>query len=130
MQQRGRGDRVRPPVEHYVRCTVKVGELVIEPGLELREDDDFERLSGALALLARCIGAQAAVTRRAKMCSLFAPVFEAAWPGRAWFVELHDARLARWTQSYQPFGIPRRPRRSSSAGPSRGYMFPPAPPAA
>lgn len=100
----------RPPVEHYLRCSVCVVDIVVEPGLELRDDDsgdDFERMSFELASVAYKIGLRASTGQRVTACSSIAPIFEQRWPGRAWFVEIHDAKLERWTQSYQPYGIPR-----------------------
>lgn len=100
---------LRSPVEHYIRCSVTVGGVIVEPGLEMREGDDLDRLSGQLAELASAIGAGVPHwgAERALHCASFGASFGALWPGRAWFVELHDAKLERWTQSYQPYGVPR-----------------------
>jgi len=98
----------RPDVEHYVRCSVAVGDLRVEPGLELRAGDDFAELGERLACLAHAIGIMVGTTAdRMAACEAFGPTFEQRWPGRAWFVEIHDAKLERWTQSFQPYGVPR-----------------------
>lgn len=98
----------RPAVEHYARCSVPSGGLVVEPGLELRDGDDIGDLICQLETVAIAIGIMAgAVPDRSAVCTQLASVFEERWPGRAWFVEIHDAWFDRWTQSYQPYGIPR-----------------------
>jgi hypothetical protein len=109
----------RPPCEHYARCTVTVVddrpatpakrllELTVEPGVEVRDGDDLDALWLVLHSLALHIGD--VVLRRGwtEAMQLVGVDFEHVWPGRAWFVELHDS-AGRWTQSYQPYGIPRR----------------------
>ena len=97
----------RPPVEHYLRCSLAVGEFIVEPGLELREGDDCDRVWFELERAAERLGLRAAEAPRSYVSTFAAAVFETWWPGRAWFVEIHDAKLKRWTQSYQPYGIPR-----------------------
>lgn len=101
--------RSRPPVEHYARCSVTVGALVIEPGLELRSDDDLESMTNVLAAFAATIGSAAKVTPRMELLAMLPAMFEAAWPGRAFFVEIHDAKVERWTQTFQAYGLPRSP---------------------
>lgn len=93
------------PIERYVRCSVLRGDWIIEPGLEWREGDNFDDLSSRL----RCLVADMPVNgdpmeaaRRSE------PTFQAMWPGRAFFVEVHDAHGDRWTQIFQPYGVPRR----------------------
>lgn len=97
----------RPPCEEYARCTVTVGELTVEPAIEVRDDDDtLEAMWLTLNSFALHI---ADLVKhhgwRSAMRSMRAD-FEYVWPGRAWFVELHDT-AGRWTQSYQPYGVPR-----------------------
>lgn len=82
--------------------------MVVEPGLELRRGDDLEALTAQLEHLAGGIGIVAPLEPDpARYLESLALLFEELWPGRAWFVEIHDAQLSRWTQSYQPYGIPR-----------------------
>lgn len=82
--------------------------MVVEPGLELRPGDDLDALTERIEHLAGGIGLGAQMEPdRARYLESLAVLFEELWPGRAWFVEIHDAKLSRWTQSYQPYGIPR-----------------------
>lgn len=101
---------MRPPVEHYLRCSVTVGEVVVEPGVELRPDDDsdetHEFMFRVLETVARSIAKRAQSGSRTKALHAAKVLFEINWPGRAWFVELHDAKLERWTQTFQPYGVP------------------------
>lgn len=97
----------RPPIERYVRCSVTRGAWTVEPGLEWREGDDFEALSGDLEVLACGLASivdthrdPAAAARRGEVA------FAARWPGRAFFIEVH-AVDGRWIQIYQPYGVPR-----------------------
>jgi hypothetical protein len=100
---------VRPPVEHYLRCSVTIGDIVVEPGLELRAEDDDPAIAFMLKCLqsvATSIGKRAIDGPRMKACAAAEMLFEVNWPGRAWFVELHDAKLESWTQTFQPYGVP------------------------
>lgn len=99
---------LRPEVEHYVRCSFTRGEFVVEPGLELRPGDDFDSLTGQLGRCAEWVASQVARGRdRAGAAQWLCAEMEDRWPGRAWFCEIHDAKLERWTQSFQPYGLPR-----------------------
>lgn len=96
----------RPGCEDYARCTVTVGALTVEPGIELRRGDDLEVMWVVLRSFALHV---ADLVRDLGWVPALEQVrldFEHVWPGRAWFLELHDTD-GRWTQSYQPYGVPR-----------------------
>lgn len=100
---------MRPPIEHYLRCSVTVGDFVVEPGLELRDDDSDDGIAFMLRCLesvATAVGRRAIDGPRMKACAAARTLFEINWPGRAWFLELHDAKLEHWTQTFQPYGLP------------------------
>ena len=96
----------RPPIERYVRCSVTRGSWTVEPGIEWRTGDDFAAVSGLLERIAEDIALSALGGDPVEAAMRAEPTFEAWWPGRAFFVEVHDA-AGRWVQTYQPFGIPR-----------------------
>ena len=98
---------IRPPIERYIRCSVTRGAWTVEPGIEWRDQDDFEALSGDLEVLAAGLASladthrdPAAAARRGEAA------FAGRWPDRAFFIEIH-ATDGRWVQIFQPFGIPR-----------------------
>jgi len=98
-----------PPVEHYARCTVTSRSgLCVEPGIEVR-DETLESLWLVLNSLA--LHAADMVERMGwkDALPLIHADFDHIWPERAWFIEIHDP-LGRWTQSYQPYGVPQRRR--------------------
>lgn len=96
-----------PPIERYIRCSVTVGNWTVEPGIEWREGDDFNSVTEQLGRIASAIARRAAMTYDPIRASRrHEPMFADAWPGRAFFVEVHDAKFERWTQTYQPYGIP------------------------
>ncbi len=100
---------VKHPVEHYARCTVTSRSgLCVEPGIEVR-DETLESLWLVLNSLA--LHAADMVERMGwkDALPLIRADFEHIWPGRAWFVEIHD-KEGRGTQSYQPYGVPQRRR--------------------
>lgn len=98
-------DPERPPIERYVRCSVTVGGLTVEPGIEWREGDNYEVVAGDLAVIGeaivRCGGPDPMQAARRGENAI-----AARWPGRAFFIEIHDT-AGRWTQTYQPYGMPR-----------------------
>ena len=96
----------RPAVERYARCTLTYGAWTVEPGIEWREGDDFAALTRGLRDLAGAIGLAAAMADPMTAARAAEHRFEATWPGRAFFLEIHDDAGA-WTQIYQPYGIPR-----------------------
>jgi len=97
-------------IEHYARCTQTVHGYVIEPGLELRDGDDLDALIVELEAFARWVGAELyaqPARERLDVCRGAADESERRWPGRAFFVEMHDAEFGRWSQTFQPYGLPR-----------------------
>jgi hypothetical protein len=96
----------RPGCEDYARCTVTVGALTVEPGIEIRIGDDLESMWVVLRSLALHVADLVRVHGWMPTLELVRLDFEHVWPGRAWFLEIHDTH-DRWTQSYQPYGIPR-----------------------
>lgn len=99
----------RPPIERYVRCSVTRGAWTVEPGIEWREGDNWDAITGDLEVLA-CGIASAASTHDEPMRAVIRgeEAFTIRWPDRAFFIEVHAAD-GRWTQTYQPYGIPRNP---------------------
>lgn len=97
----------RPPVEHYARCTETIGDLIYEPGIEVRDGDDLPALRMGLACVVSVLAGRVAERGQIAAMRSIGEFFERNWPGRAWFVEIHDAHDGSWTQSYQPYGIPR-----------------------
>lgn len=96
-------------VEHYARCTVTAHGLTVEPGMELREGDDFAAMTTDLrqwAEWAASLGALFSSSGRAEMCKTLETSAVKRWPDRAWFVEVFDEH-GNWSQSYCPFGTPR-----------------------
>lgn len=95
-------------IEHYARCTVQINGLTVEPGVELREGDDFVTLQDDLREFARWVGSLSVLFTASRL-ELLRTMEDAAgkrWPGRAWFVEIFD-ESGNWSQSYMPHGMPR-----------------------
>ena len=95
-----------PPIERYIRCSMTAAGWTVEPGIEWREGDDFDAItrrlqSIALTIAERSEGNPMAASRHGES------MIALRWPGRAYFIEIHDAECLRWTQSYQPYGLPR-----------------------
>lgn len=95
-------------VEHYARRTVAVNGLTVEPGVELREEDDFAALQDDLFEFARWVGSLSVLftESRLELLRTMATAANARWQGRAWFVEIFDED-GNWSQSYAPMGMPR-----------------------
>lgn len=96
----------RPPIERYVRCSVTVGTWTVEPGVEWREGENCELLAGELETIARQITLLQHHFDPMAASMMGERAFAAQWPGRAFFIEIHDV-AGRWTQTYQPYGMPR-----------------------
>ena len=100
----------RPPVERYVRCSVHRAEMhsdwVVEPGIEWREGDDFEGVAKQLRGIAWRISALGHLDPIAAAKEGEAMIAD-RWPDRAFFIEVHDPAHAVWSQTYQPYGMPR-----------------------
>lgn len=97
---------MRPPIERYVRCSATRGAWTVEPGLEWREGDDFDELTDALRTLADMVAICVERTDDPfEPCRTLENTFAHDWPGRAFFIEVHDTD-GRWTQTYQPYGVP------------------------
>lgn len=96
-----------PPIERYIRCSVTVGNWTVEPGIECREGDDFNAVTEQLGQIAGTIAAR---TQRTGdpigSARAHETYFADSWFGRAFFIEVHDAKCERWTQTYQPYGVP------------------------
>lgn len=95
----------RPPVERYLRCSVTVGGVTVEPGIEWREGDNRTVTLQWLEHIASIIALRSADGDPMEVARSREPQFAALWPGRAWFVEVHNGEA--WTQIFQPFGVPR-----------------------
>lgn len=96
------------PIERYIRCSVTRGSWTVEPGLEWRDGDNFDALCGDLRVIAAAVADLAGVNDAIGAAQRAESVFRRWWPGRAFFVEVHDVE-GRWTQTFQPFGMPRQP---------------------
>lgn len=98
-----------PPIERYVRCSMQRGDWTVEPGIEWREGDSYEVVAGDLAVIAAVI-AEAIVRFNSSdpmpSGQWGERAMAARWPGRAFFIEIHDT-AGRWTQIFQPYGLPR-----------------------
>lgn len=110
----------RPPVERYFRCSSTTADFEVDAGIEMRTGDDAELMAAQLSAVALTVARRAqSVADVVRSSEAVAPIFEATWPGRAYFVEIHDARSRAWTQVFQPFGVPRnrpaKPERSAEA---------------
>ena len=97
---------MKPPVERYIRCSVTRGDWTVEPGLEWCDGDDFYSKVGDLKVVADAVAALACEGDPIRAAQRGEGVFARWWPNRAWFLEVH-ATDGSWTQSYQPYGIPR-----------------------
>jgi len=100
---------IRPPLERYVRCTFEIpGGLTVEPGLEYRGDESLRALSASLrdVVIEACRGHVGASDDFRSLNDAIQRAVELAWPGRAWFVEIHG-QDGLWTQVFQPYGVPR-----------------------
>jgi hypothetical protein len=97
----------RPPIERYARCSVKGNGWIVEPGIEWREGDCFDPLVFELELIANAVVGVAPLAGPMDAARIAEPMFAARWPGRAYFVEVHDEKFERWTQIFQPYGVPR-----------------------
>lgn len=98
-------------VEHYARCTVAINGLTVEPGVELREGDDFAALQDDLREFAHWVGSLSVLftTSRFELLCTMEDAAVARWPERAWFVEIFD-ESGSWSRSYCPMGMPRSDR--------------------
>lgn len=94
----------RPPIERYLRCSVTVGKYTVEPGIEWRDGDDRLAMLAQLDQIAASIARWAASGDPMEVARSRESQFAALWPGRAWFVEVHNGDA--WTQIFQPFGVP------------------------
>lgn len=96
-------------IEHYIRCSVTAGKWTVEPGIEFRDGDDEDRMHGCLEPIALSIAESLQTPGERPMAASMAsePWFRGTWPGRAFFIEIHSTDH-RWTQTFQPYGVPRR----------------------
>lgn len=100
------GEFQRPPREVYVRSSRPTATLVtVEPGVEYREGDDFQTMTGLLNY--EMFKADDEIeSDPVKVAVALEERIKARWPDRAYFVEVHD-RYGNWIQVFQPFGLPR-----------------------
>jgi hypothetical protein len=99
----------RPPRESYVRTSRPCADMIattVEPGVEYRDGDDFDKMVGQLyTILVKHDPGDCDAVHPVKLAESIEGAIAATWPGRAYFVEVHSSR--GWYQVFQPFGLPR-----------------------
>lgn len=123
----------RPPREDYVRATVDAHGYTLEPAVEFRAGDGFEKIAYLLRTSARRIAHGAwnsTIDSHASEFVAIAPGRQGEWirelmpdsmsiakalgeeiakrwPDRAYFVEVWQDGREGFAQVFQPFGLPR-----------------------
>lgn len=95
--------------EAYVRAVVKVGDIEVIAGLELRPDDNYRALRGAVrVLIFRVINNYHAMMNDPAMAGDVETMLAAKWPDRAYFIEVSSEPDEGWVQIFDPKGFVRR----------------------
>lgn len=121
----------RPAREDYVRVSVAGGAYTVEPAVEYRADDSFDRVAYNLRSIANRTIHSAISHAEAQLFSTFEPLRPSVndliarlpdsmavaqrigeriakqWPDRAYFVEVWQDGREGFAQVFQPFGVPR-----------------------
>lgn len=95
----------RPPREDYVRVTIQDRAFIIEPAVEWREGDAFDRLASHLENTA-IWNLHHDLDAMGNALAIGAAI-AGTWPGRAYFVEVWQEGKRGFAQCVQPYGFPR-----------------------
>lgn len=97
---------MRPPREVYVRTArPTVNGILVEPGVEYREGDEFAAIEQALTAILVEHDPGSDETDPVRIAAPVEAAIRVRWPDRAYFIEVYGT--GGWIQIFQPFGVPR-----------------------
>jgi hypothetical protein len=96
----------RPPVEKYVRVTIESRGFTLEPAVEWREGDDFDRATAVLESIGEAASA-IGWPHQMKAAEECGRRIATHFPDRAYFVEVWHGERKGFAQVFQPYGVPR-----------------------